>query len=119
MLKECALRTCRAIGNERKKNLRIAGGVEYAHSMQTVFMEDRLEEWLDALLAQCHACFAAFSLNPHDITWRRSVPNVRVCRILAPATHHPMNRQTRRWLLARASASRITGRDSGAFSDSA
>ena len=87
--------------------------------MQTVFMEDRLEEWLDALLAQCHACFAAFSLNPHDITWRRSVPNVRVCRILAPATHHPMNRQTRRWLLARASASRITGRDSGAFSDSA
>ena len=88
--------------------------------LQTVFM-GRLEDWLDALLARCLAHFAAISLDQHGIAWHRSVPvpNVRVCRILAPATHHPMNRQTRRWLLARASASRITGRDSGAFSDSA
>ena len=89
MLKECALRTCRAIGFGKKiSGSRVVSSMQ-TNCLQTVFM-GRLEDWLDALLARCLAHFAAISLDQHGIAWHRSVPNVRVCRILAPATHHPI-----------------------------
>ena len=49
------------------------------------------EAWLDELLARCLARFPAIGLKPRGITWRRSVPNVRVCRIpraSTPSSNH-------------------------------